>query len=337
MDLLAAWSVREEEHPSHDPIAQLEHMVRYAILAPSTHNSQPWRFRVRPDLAIEVWSDATRLLERIDFDRRQLFMSCGAALANLRVAMRRFGNSDLVEYLPNPQRPDWLATLYLGPAHTVSERDRQLCAAIPRRRTNYKPYTEREVPKHLTEQILEAVSQPGCWMVPLRDRDKLTVAEAVERADRHQLADPRFRAELADWLVPRGSRRRDGVPMERKELPTALPLAGQMIVRHFDLGERAAERDGERAAGAPLLTVLGTEEETPMAWLLAGESMQEALLTATHLGISSSFLNQVIEEPGLRARVARLTHRSGYPQLVMRWGYGPAISPTPRRPIGEVM
>jgi hypothetical protein len=137
--------------------------------------------------------------------------------------------------------------------------------------------------------------------------------------------------------VPRGSRRVDGVPMERKDLPTTLPLAAPMIVRHFDLGDRAAERDGELAAESPMLTVLGTEEETPMAWLLAGESMQEALLTATHLGLSASFLNQVIEEPGLRARVAQLTSHSGYPQLILRWGYGPSIAPAPRRPLADVM
>lgn len=337
IDQLAAWSVREEDHPRRDPMAQLEHLVRYAILAPSTHNSQPWRFRVRSDLAIEVWSDSSRMLERIDFDRRQLFMSCGAALANLRVAMRRFGNSDLVEYLPAPQRPDWLATLYLGPEHTVSERDRQLCAAIPLRRTNYKPYVARAVSEAIAEQILAAVSQSGCWMVQLGWAEKLAVADAVARADRHQLADPRFRAELAEWLAPRGSRRADGVPMERKDVPTTLPLAAPMIVRHVDFGERAAERDGERATSSPMLTVLGTEEDSPLAWLLAGESMQEALLTATHLGLSASFLNQAIEEPGLRARVAKLTGHSGFPQLIMRWGYGPSIAPTPRRPLPDVM
>jgi nitroreductase len=337
IDPLAAWSVREEERPRGDARAQLEYLIRYAILAPSTHNSQPWRFRVRDDQAIEVWSDATRLLERLDPDRRQLFMSCGAALANLRVAMRRFGNIDLVEYLPSPQRPDWLATVFLGPEHAVSERDQRLCAAIPRRRTNCNPFLERPVSEELAEQILAAVSQPGTWMVRLHPHAKLEIADAVARADREQLADPRFRAELAEWLTPRGSRRADGVPMERTDLPTALPLAASMIVRHVDLGDRTAVRDEARATRSPMLTVLGTTEDTPLAWLLAGESMQEALLTAAELGLSTSFLNQAIEEPGLRRKVAEAAGHEGLPQLIMRWGYGPTITPTPRRPLPEVL
>jgi Nitroreductase family len=334
-DPLEAWQLREFDRPDTES-AQLAFLLRYAILAPSTHNSQPWTFRLR-DAAIEIWSDATRILERIDPDRRQLFMSCGAALANVRIAMRRFGNSDLVDYLPDARHPDWLATVHLGPQHEVTARDLALCAAISQRRTNREPFAERPVAKSVADQVLAAAERPGAWMVRLHPHAKLEVAEVVARADQQQFGDPAFRAELAQWLAPRGSRRRDGIPMERKDLPTTLPLAATMILRRFDIGSGVAAREQELATNSPMLTVLGTDEDSPLAWLIAGEAMQEALLTATHLGLAASYLNQAIEEPKLRPQVASASGRPGWPQLILRWGYGPEINPTPRRPLEDVL
>jgi nitroreductase len=335
-DPLEAWLVRESERPQGDRGAQLAFLLRYAILAPSTHNSQPWKFRVRGE-AIEVWSDSARMLGRIDPDRRQLFMSCGAALANLRVAMRRYGNRDLVDYLPYSQRPDWLATIHLGPDHAATGGDIELCRAILRRRTNREPYAERPVAERLAEQVLAAADRPGAWMVRLHPDAKHEVADVIALADAQQLGDPTFRAEFAQWLAPLGSRRRDGIPAEKKDLPTALPLAATMILRRFDIGAGVAARERELATHSPMLTILGTDEDTPQAWLRAGEAMQDALLTATSLGISASFLNQAIEEPALRPRIATAAGRQGHPQLIMRWGFGPEVAPTPRRPLADVL
>jgi Nitroreductase family len=334
--VVEAWQLHEDDRPARGVPAQLHFLLRYAILAPSTHNSQPWKFRVGDD-SIEIWSDSTRILERIDPDRRQLFMSCGAALANLRIAMRRFGNGDLVTYLPRPQRPDWLATIRLGAPHQVTERELALCTTILQRRTNREPYADRPISELLADEILAAAERPGAWMVRLHPHAKLEIAEVVAQADQQQLGDPTFRAEFAQWLAPRGSRRRDGIPATKKDLPTALPLAATLILRRFDIGAGVAARERELATNSPMLTVLGTDEDTPLAWLIAGEAMQDALLTATHLGVSASFLNQAIEEPALRLRVADATGRAGVPQLIMRWGYGPEIEPTPRRSLEDVV
>ncbi len=336
-DPIEAWSVREGECPRTGTLEHLRYLVRYAILAPSTHNSQPWKFRLT-ETSIELWSDPQRILERIDPDRRQLFMSCGGALANLRIAMRRFGDSDQVMYLPNPLRPDHLATLHRGPEHRANTVDRSLCSAIVRRRTNRGAYEGRAVPPDVVSQILAVANRPGVWMSVLDDAGKHAVADIVARADEKQLGDPAFREEFAQWLAPRGSRRRDGIPMAKKDLPSALPVAGTMILRRFDIGSGVAAREHELVTHSPLITVLGTDEDTPLAWLLAGEAMQDAFLTATALGVSMSYLNQAIEEPELRPRVAAAAGRGGSPQLVLRWGYSAAdVPPTPRRPLEDVL
>jgi nitroreductase len=332
------WSVDPRDYPLGAPFReQLRFLLRFAILAPSTHNTQPWRFRLVGDDAVEVWADAERALPRIDPARRQLFMSCGAALFHLRIGMRRFGSLDVVEYLPDPRHPDLLARLRRGRPVRPDARAIDLFDAIPRRRTDRGPFAPRPIGAEDGEQIVREAATEGAWMQRLHPHDKLAVALLVASGDRKQLADPAFRRELSRWLVPRGSRRRDGIPMVKKDVPTALPIAGLALLRTFDVGGGVAAREQELATRSPMLAVLGTELDEPRDWITAGEGMEAALLRATALGLGASFLNQAIEEPELRGPIGRAARTTGVAQLVLRFGRGGEVAPTPRRPLDDVV
>jgi len=119
----------EASYPATGPLDQLRFLVGYAILAPSSHNTQPWRFVVAAD-RIELWFDPSRSLPAIDPEQRQLFMSCGAALMNLRLAIRRFGHTERVRHLPDPGHPDLIASVSRGEAAPPAARDVALFEAI---------------------------------------------------------------------------------------------------------------------------------------------------------------------------------------------------------------
>ena len=331
------WIVDERGFPRAASIPEvLMWLLRFAILAPSTHNTQPWRFRVRDD-GVELWADRGRALARIDPDGRQLVMSCGAALFNLRIAMRRFGLADRVAYFPDRRQPDLLARLQPGGEVQPDHRDLALFAAIPRRHTNREPFLEAPVSQEIADELTRESAIEGAWLERLHPDHKLEVAAVVASADRQQLADPSFRREMARWLVHRGSRRKDGIPMVKKDVATAVPLASTLLIRTFDRGSGVAAREQDLAVRSPVLAVLGTDHDEAPDWLAAGEAMQATLLRATHVGLSASFLNQAIEEQALRPRIAAAAGRPGFPQLVLRFGYGPMITPTPRRPVEDVI
>lgn len=66
--------------------------------------------------------------------------------------------------------------------------------------------------------------------------------------------------------------------------------------------------------------------------------LSRMLLTAQTVNVWSSFLNQPIEVPELRPKVQELMkEEKGYPQIILRMGYGEDVKPTPRRPIDEVL
>jgi hypothetical protein len=79
---------------------QIRFLLGYAILAPSSHNTQPWTFRIG-ESHVDLFADRSRGLPVVDRDDRELTISCGAALYNLRLALRCFGFQDMLEPFPD--------------------------------------------------------------------------------------------------------------------------------------------------------------------------------------------------------------------------------------------
>ena len=78
-------------------------VLETAALAPSVHNTQPWSFRVAPDV-IELHLDPARRLPVADPDDQELRLACGAALFNLRLALLARGVRPAVALYPDPAR-----------------------------------------------------------------------------------------------------------------------------------------------------------------------------------------------------------------------------------------
>ena len=103
------WRVDESDFPRYGQAAEkLRFLLRYAVLAPSGHNTQPWRFVIEGE-SVLLYADRERRLPVADPDDRELTMSCGAALAQLLVAIHHFGLTAEVEELPRLLDPDLLA------------------------------------------------------------------------------------------------------------------------------------------------------------------------------------------------------------------------------------
>jgi uncharacterized protein (DUF1778 family) len=316
---------------------KLRAVVKYAILAPSSHNSQPWLFRVAGD-ALELRADRSRALPVVDPEDRELAISCGAALFQLLVALRHFGSEPVRERCPDIRDPDLLARVRIAGAHERTAEDDALFRAIFARHTHRAQFEDRCLPEHLGATLEAAAHTEGAWLhVFLTEEARNAAADLIAEADRLQMADKRFRRELAAWLRPNWSERGDGIPGMALGMGDLRSTAGPLVVRTFDIGRGQAAKHRELASGSPLLALLGTAHDSPWDWLVAGEALAHVLLRAQVEGISASFLNQPIEVEELRLRVQALTARAGFPQLLLRLGPGRSAQGTPRRPVSEVL
>ena len=123
--------------------------------------------------------------------------------------------------------------------------------------------------------------------------------------------------------APDHTHARDGMPGTGFGMGELESLVAPLLIRTFDMGSRAA-KDEELATGSPVIAVLGTEEDSASDHLRAGQAVAHLLLRATAEGLSASFLNQPNEVPPLRRRLASTIGQAGWPQMLIRFGYGSA-------------
>jgi hypothetical protein len=315
--------------------------VAAATMAPSVHNSQPWLFQVGDD-GIDLFADERRWLKAIDSDRRQLHVSCGAAALHLRLALRDLGYGLVWEWLPEPAEPDHLLRVRVTGREPPTPQETQLTEAIPARHTDRSAFEPRSLPDEVVENLRAAAAVEGAWLRPIRTgEDEVRLAVLLNEAGSAELADAGYRAELSDWVwqqaAPGG--RRDGIP------PAALPAdppggrATTLPLREFRPLPPAAGADCGplRPPERPLTAIVGTPADDRTAWLQAGAATERLLLQATLDGVDASFLNQVVDLPGYRLRLRQELRLVGFPQMVLRLGYGHAWPVTPRRPVDEVI
>lgn len=334
-----AWLVDERELDARASVAEkLRFALRYAVLAPSSHNTQPWRFLLDGD-TVTVSADRLRALPVTDPYDRELIIGCGAALMNLRIALSHFGLAYAITLFPSSAEPDVLATLRIVPDGRRDASLPPLFDAITKRATTRTPFVDEPVPPVVRQRLIDAGAAEGADIVCLDARDaRERIAERVAEADRRQFADPRFRRQLAGWLHPR--RRDDGMPAYaggmRALLDFATPLA-TLAIRTFDAGGGVAAAHQTLASGSPLIVCIATGADDAPAWLAAGQALERLLLAGVNYGLNASFLNQPIEIAALRAELHATLGIDSAPQLLLRMGRGPRFEHAPRRPLADVI
>jgi nitroreductase len=304
-----------------------------ATLAPSVHNTQPWKFLAR-DGVFEIHADTSRQLHVLDPRGRQLHISCGCAVFNARVALAAAGAAVDVDRQPKASHPDLVARLII----TGGVGDRTLARLddeIDARHTNRRRFGDEEVDPEVVERLVAAARQEGADLVPVLHKDhRRAVAWLSQLADRYELADPAYRAELLRWTTV-DLRRNDGVPA------FAVPLVDgtaedEVPIRDFDTAGIGWLPGNTYSSSSQCLLVLTTQSDEASAWARAGEALQRVWLEITRRGYAASPLTQAIEVSHTRELLRSELQLSGHPQLLLRVGRAPAVSATRRRALTNV-
>ena len=290
--------------------------------APSVHNTQPWYFRIAAEDRIDI---CARFGDGADALRRELIISCGAALYNLRLAIRVTGHDLVVWLLPRDASPAVLASVEIvtGRTKRPTATEQELYDAIPRRHTNRWPYDGRNpvLPPILVAMQTAAATEGGLLRV-LDRRQVRTWLRAADDADREQRDDRGYQPDLAQWTnggdsgVPAAAfgppgtfgeghhlGRRRGYPPIRDFRPRTNPgtEGTEEAEGPGGQGDRGKAKT-PRFERRPQLMALSTNGDKPLDWLRAGQALQHALLTATRYGVSASFLTQPLEVHDARSR-----------------------------------
>jgi nitroreductase len=311
----------------------LAEVARAAGLAPSVHNTQPWRWRVHPD-RLELYADRSRQLRAADPDGRLLAISCGAALHHARVALAAAGWQPEVERLPEPADPDQIARIRPGRHVGVTGEAMRRYQAAEIRRTDRRPLSGDPVPAAALAAVRAAVEAEHSYLHLLRPEQVSELATAASRADTLTATDPQTRAELAYWVGgphPAGTGLPDtaipiqpprtAVPVRDFGQPGTLPVDGP--------GPDRGGVGGGRGDAAATYAVIFSDEDQPVSWLAAGEALSAAWLSATEHGVAVLPFSAPVETPATRVVLRRVLAGIGHPHLVLRLGVADPDHPGP--------
>jgi hypothetical protein len=309
-------------------------LVRLATLAASSHNTQPWQFRVATD-AITILPDRNRRCPVVDPDDAHLYKSLGCAAENLVHAASMQGCTAEVRY------DDSADAVVVKLEHAADVTPTDLSEALATRQCTKSDYDGAP----LDEVDLAALTQDDYGdEVRLRlitDAESIaTVTTLVEQGNIAQLSDSSFRRELVAWIRfnPRSALlTRDGLAGRVSRQPPLPTAVGRFLAPVLISASQQVKADTARIRTSAGIAVFLTSEDTRRAWIKAGRAYERFSLRAELLDIRSAFINQPIEVPELRTKLRAFLETTEYPQLMVRYGRAPRMPYSLRRPVDEVI
>lgn len=313
--------------------ADIHDVIRCATLAANSHNTQPWRFHIA-NSAIGILPDFSRRTPAVDPDDHHLFVSLGCAATNLALAAAASGRPGECTIAPDGRS---LCYQFVS----GSPKPQPLWAAISARQSTRAEYDRRSVANADLDLLREAAALPGTNLVLIVSRAQISkVRDLVVAANSEQMADPVFMRELKHWLRfnPRSAMASgDGLFSAASGNPSLPTILGDVAVDRLLNARSEGDRYARQIDSSAGIAIFVGDEERRDSWIRVGQACQRFALTATTLGLKLAFTNQPVEVARWRVELAGLIGTTKRPDIVLRFGYGPTLPYSLRRPVASVV
>ena len=328
---------RGAEGAAHEtPALLMQELVRFATLAPSSHNTQCWRFRIEEN-KIAILPDLSRRCPAVDPDDHHLFVSLGCAAENLQQAALAHGL--MAEASFDAADSDGVLNMALQPTKRVES---PLFEAIVHRQSTRSEFDGRALANEQLDLLERAGRGNGVRVQLLTDpQSRERVLEWVVQANTEQINDDAFVAELKSWIrfndaeaVATG----DGLFSRTTGNPTVPRWIGSPLFGFLYTPGNENDKYTKQLRSSAGIAVFISAASDKAHWLEVGRCFERFALQATALGIRNALVNQPVEVARLRPQFAQsLGIGSERPDLIVRFGRAPAMPRSLRRPVAAVL
>lgn len=330
-------TVAEDRFPYADSMRErLRFLLRYALRAPSTHNTQPWIFKLSDDY-LEVFADSARALHALDPNGREWTMSVGAAIDHLRLAMVCHLLEPTIEVLPDPARPHLVARVSCLSETVPTSDDLAAFGQTFRRATFRGEFEGKEVTDGLKASLARQVDDTTAGIVFVQEnemRDRLS--QMVQSGCEDRLAEEDCLKEAVEW-VRMATRATDGIPVSALGMGAIGTATAPLLKAGHRFQPTSGYREARQVTEAPALAIVCTRGDDPRDWVYAGMALSRLALAASAYGVRCSYYLQPIQDEDFRLELTESTKALGFPQIVVRLGYAPEGDTTPRRSLDDVL
>ncbi len=329
-------AVREiwRRHPPGNAARDYVSLVRYATLAASSHNTQPWKFKFEPN-RIVILPDLSRRCPAVDPDDHHLYASLGCAVENLLLAAHAAGLKGHYSYDASA------SNVRIDFEKTTAFRS-TLFDAIPKRQCTRAEYDGSSLSGDQLRQLEETGGGNGVSVMLLTDSGrKEQVAEYVAEGNITQFGDAAWVDELKSWIrfnARDAVRTGDGLYGPTVGSPDVPRWLGKLFMRFAFSAKNQNRKDIRHIRSSAAIAVVFSEADDKPHWIEAGRCYERLALQATALDLRTAFINQPVEVPALRPQFARfLDIGNRRPDLIVRIGRGPEMPRSLRRPVEQVL
>lgn len=334
-EVRATWRHTDPAPGSSASTRALQHeLVRYATLAASSHNTQCWRFRLENG-RVSILPDLSRRCPVVDPDEHHLYVSLGCAAENLVWAAQANGLHGDVRF---DAAADFVS-IALGRATPVIS---PLFDAIPKRQCTRTEYDGKALSSGELQLLQQAGRGDGVELLLLTDKARMEqTLEYVVQGNTAQLHDRNFISELKTWIrfsETEAMALHDGLFARATGNPSLPRWLGSMLFDFIVTSRSENDKYAKQVRSAAGIGVFVSERNDKAHWVEVGRCYERFALQATALGLRNALLNQPVEVPSLRPQFATwLGIGDRRPGLVLRFGRGPEMPRSLRRPLDAVI
>lgn len=330
------WNPERSGFPEHDRLEQIRFLLRFAILAPSGHNMQPWNYQIdRESESLIVRLEHSRLLHASDPTDRISYLAVGGTSQCFVRAAESYGLATGVTI--EQTGADYQVRIRIeGPYQAGGEKKIDWIDAILRRVSNRTLFLKEPIDQN-TRNRMTNVDIPDVNVKPFTSSEhKNIIAKLTDTCSRKLINTKDFREELAGCIHNNEGGRKLGLPARSLGFPALLAPFATFIIRHANVGSAIARMSTKQLTAAPMIVAVTTEGDTPYHWIRAGMAHLDVFLRATVEGFSvDTFAAATMDT---REELAGKLGIDKIPQILFRVGKSTkAPSRAPRLSVEEVL
>jgi hypothetical protein len=320
----AAWGVREDNFPAESSLSdKIRFLLEYGVLAPSTHNTQPWQFSVNQDvLVVSIESD--RLLPASDPNNNLAYFSLGTCLMNIFVAANHFGFNASYSIIQNNNKHAVQVKFQVGGNTSL----KWLFSGILTRRSHKTAFSVREVPEDLLKEV-NKIRYGSATILATTSQKTIDKLASIHRDSTLEFStNKKFTSEVGKWMRTSGTKKYDGMPGFTFGLTGIQPLLAKIMTRLTPKSvSRVATSDFRAIKTAAMVGNVFAEN------ISFPEGLIEAGMAYEHLGLllaqNDFYLapKAAIIQSGRSAELSELLGIKGQPLLYFAAGYVKQLIP----------
>jgi hypothetical protein len=215
-------------------------------------------------------------------------------------------------------------------------------AAIPHRGVSRAVYDGKPLPAATVAALEAAARSEAVDVVMITEPARIEkILGLVVEGNDVQFRDDAFMAELKQWIrfdARQAIASGDGLYSGCTGNPSIPPWLGRLVFRFVATPRAEADKCAAQVRSSAGIMILVGKKADPAHWVECGRSYQRFGLAAATLGVREAFINQAVEVPSVREKLAAEIGMPGRrPDLILRFGNGPAMPKSLRRPVGAVL